>query len=382
MSVIEQPRKAEAANASGIAKLWWLKVKEQLVGERNAGFEHARQDYRLRISSSSSSKLILTKLRVGNMQARSVVAALASAFLITTIALRETPAAASEVIVIDGSGRNVQITDTSRILSIGGDVTEILYALGAGARIVGVDTTSQFPAEALHEKQSVGYMRALSSEGVISVGASVILASQGAGPPEVVKTLKATTVAYVEVSDNNSADGIVGKVRLIAKVVGAEVEGEKLAQKVRDDFKVLAETRAKITKPVTPARSCSSAGRATSGIVMALLGAPIFPSTWWCSAGWQEAEPVLEARDVTYKVQGTTLVHSVNLTIKPGRIAALIGPNGAGKSTLLRILAGELRATSAKCFWIAATCNPSPRHSRKSAFLVPQASRLHFPSLS
>ena len=184
------------------------------------------------------------------MQARSAVAALASALLLTTIALPEAPAAAAEVIVIDGSGRSVQITDTSRILSIGGDVTEILYALGAGARIVGVDTTSQFPAEALQKKQSVGYMRALSSEGVISVGASVILASQGAGPPEVVKTLKTTTVPYVEVSDNNSADGIVGKVRLIAKVVGADAEGEKLAQKVRDDFKVLAETRAKITKPV------------------------------------------------------------------------------------------------------------------------------------
>ena len=72
----------------------------------DAGFEHAQQDYRLRISSSS--KLILTKLRVGNMQARSAVAALASAFLLTTIALPEAPAAAAEVIVIDGSGRNVR----------------------------------------------------------------------------------------------------------------------------------------------------------------------------------------------------------------------------------------------------------------------------------
>ena len=179
MSVIESRVKLKHGSIC-IAKLWWLRVKEQPVGEGDAGFEHAQQDYRLRISSSS--KLILTKLRVGNMQARSAVAALASAFLLTTIALPEAPAAAAEVIVIDGSGRSVQITDTSRILSIGGDVTEILYALGAGARIVGVDTTSQFPAEALQKKQSVGYMRALSSEGVISVGASVILASQGAGP--------------------------------------------------------------------------------------------------------------------------------------------------------------------------------------------------------
>ena len=108
--------------------------------------------------------------------------------------------------VVDGGGRTVQITDASRILSVGGDVTEILYALGAGNRIVGVDTTSQFPAEAL-KKKSVGYMRALSSEGVISVGATVMLASEGSGPPEVVKTLKTTSVPYVEVSDKTSADG-------------------------------------------------------------------------------------------------------------------------------------------------------------------------------
>ena len=145
---------------------------------------------------------------------------------------------------------SVQVADASRILSIGGDVTEILYALGAGNRIVGVDTTSQFPPEALQEKKSVGYMRALSSEGVMSVGATVVLASEGAGPPEVVKTLKATSVPYVEVADQSSAAGIVGKVRLIAKAIGAEAEGEKLAQKVMGDFKVLAEWRTKISRPV------------------------------------------------------------------------------------------------------------------------------------
>jgi iron complex transport system substrate-binding protein len=33
--------------------------------------------------------------------------------------------------------------DTTRIVSVGGDVTEILYALGKGDRIVAIDTTSQ-----------------------------------------------------------------------------------------------------------------------------------------------------------------------------------------------------------------------------------------------
>jgi iron complex transport system substrate-binding protein len=93
-------------------------------------------------------------------------------------------------------------------------------------------------------------MRALSSEGVISVGATLVLASERSGPPEVVKTLKATSIPYVEIADQNSQDGIVGKVRLIAKAVHAEAEGEKLAAKVVADFKALAEVRAKIKRPL------------------------------------------------------------------------------------------------------------------------------------
>jgi iron complex transport system substrate-binding protein len=179
----------------------------------------------------------------------------AGAILVRTLLLTGTAAlmlsaAAAGVTVVDGGGRSVAIDDATRILSIGGDVTEILYALGAGHRIVGVDTTSQFPPEALKEKKSVGYMRALSSEGVVSVGATVVLASEGSGPPEVVKTLKASSVPYVEVTDKSSAEAIVSKVRLVAKVVGAEAEGEKLVQKVMDDFKVLADWRTRVGRPL------------------------------------------------------------------------------------------------------------------------------------
>jgi iron complex transport system substrate-binding protein len=158
--------------------------------------------------------------------------------------------AAAEVTVVDAGGRSVTVADASRILSIGGDVTEIVYALGAGDRVVGVDTTSQYPPQALKEKKSVGYMRALSSEGVISVGASLVLASERSGPPEVVKTLKATTVPLVEVADDNTPDGLARKIRLIAKAIGTEEAGEDLAKKVSTGFATLAERRARIKSPV------------------------------------------------------------------------------------------------------------------------------------
>jgi iron complex transport system substrate-binding protein len=170
---------------------------------------------------------------------------LALALVLSLLAVRS---AYAETTVVDGTGRTVTIGDTSRILSVGGDVTEILYALGAGPRIVAVDTTSQFPPEVLKEKKNVGYLRALSSEGVISVGASVIVASDGAGPPEVVKTLKAASTPYVTVSDDHSQDGLASKIRLIAKAVGAETEGEKLLQQIAAGFRELSAARAKITR--------------------------------------------------------------------------------------------------------------------------------------
>jgi iron complex transport system substrate-binding protein len=158
--------------------------------------------------------------------------------------------ASAEVTVVDASGRGVLVKDASRILCIGGDVTEIVYALGAGARVTAVDTTSQYPPQALREKTSVGYMRALSSEGVISVGATLVVASERAGPPEVVKALKASSVPYVEVPDEYSPEGLVKKIRLIARAISSETEGERLAQSVAARFATLAALRTRIGRPV------------------------------------------------------------------------------------------------------------------------------------
>ncbi len=172
----------------------------------------------------------------------------------------------ADVAVTDGSGRQVAIKDTSRILSIGGDVTEILYALDADAKIVAIDSTSQFPADALKSKKVVGYMRALSAEGVLSTNPSLIIASKDAGPPDVVAMLKASSVPYVEVPDDLTPEGVAAKIRFVASVVGADAKGQTLAQQVEDDFALLAQQRAKIAKPVSALFVLTVvAGRATVG---------------------------------------------------------------------------------------------------------------------
>jgi iron complex transport system ATP-binding protein len=54
------------------------------------------------------------------------------------------------------------------------------------------------------------------------------------------------------------------------------------------------------------------------------------------------APPALQARDVTVRAGGWTLLDGVTLTLPPGSMTVLLGPNGAGKTTLIRVLAGVL----------------------------------------
>ncbi len=156
---------------------------------------------------------------------------------------------AASIHVRDATGRNVTIADPGRIVSIGGSVTEILYALGQEQRIAAVDTTSLYPANALKEKANVGYIRQLSPEGVLGLSPTLVLASEGAGPKEAVSVIEAASVPFVHVPDQFTGEGIVEKIRLIAAATGQDARGACLMRTVETDLAALAKIRANVTKP-------------------------------------------------------------------------------------------------------------------------------------
>jgi iron complex transport system substrate-binding protein len=158
------------------------------------------------------------------------------------LALSAVAGRAEPVTITDAAGRSVTVSDTSRIVAIGGAVTEILYALGVGDRIAAVDTTSVYPAAAAAKPQ-VGYMRALSAEGVLSLGPTVVIAIEGSGPAETIEVLERASVPFVLVPDAKDPAGIADKIRFVAKIVGAEAKGEEVASAVAADLAALGPMR-------------------------------------------------------------------------------------------------------------------------------------------
>jgi iron complex transport system ATP-binding protein len=60
---------------------------------------------------------------------------------------------------------------------------------------------------------------------------------------------------------------------------------------------------------------------------------------------------MLRIENISYQVQGKTLLNNVDVLIRPGAMTALMGSNGAGKSTLLKIISGETSPSSGRIHW-------------------------------
>lgn len=132
--------------------------------------------------------------------------------------------------------------DAKRVVTLGGSVTEIAVALGAGNLLVARDSTSTYPAE-ITALPDVGYIRALSPEGVLSVSPDLILAEADAGPPAAVDVLTAAGVPFLRMPGDPTPAGVVAKIKAVAEALGLDAEGEALAAKVQVGL-TEAETRA------------------------------------------------------------------------------------------------------------------------------------------
>lgn len=139
------------------------------------------------------------------------------------------------------------IQGAQNIVSLGGSVTEIVYELGLLDKLIAVDDSSYYPA-AVSDLPSVGYYRALSLEGLISLQPDLILASEKSGPPQVLKRVADLGIAVTEISDGASIESLYLRIEQIANVLNAPDQGQDLVQEIKQQLKIAQATPAKPLK--------------------------------------------------------------------------------------------------------------------------------------
>ncbi len=140
-------------------------------------------------------------------------------------------------------------TTSLKIVVAGGPLTEIVFALGAGANVVGADTSSVFPAET-GALPKVGYQRQLASEGVLSLGPSLLLASEEAGPPDAIEQVRRAGVRVVTIASPKTSAAISDRVLSVGEAVERADEARVLAATMREAVTSLeARARSRATRP-------------------------------------------------------------------------------------------------------------------------------------
>jgi len=128
-----------------------------------------------------------------------------------------------------------------KVVSIGGATTEILFALGVGDRVIGSDTSSYYPEAAQHTEK-VGYMRALSTEGVISLSPDVVFSAEGAGPVKVLTQLKSLSVPWVTLPEVNSLDVLYENIEKIGQIMSVNERARQLIGSMKKEETQLAQS--------------------------------------------------------------------------------------------------------------------------------------------
>ena len=140
------------------------------------------------------------------------------------------------------------VDDASRIIIAGGSITEIIYFIGVEDKIIGLDVTSVYP-EQTKDFPSIGYVRNLSAEGVLSMNPSLVLGEDDMGPPAVIKQIMKTSVDLRIIPEQHNAEGIIKKINCVGKIINQEkLVSKTIKKKIMPTVKQLKKISARNSK--------------------------------------------------------------------------------------------------------------------------------------
>jgi iron complex transport system substrate-binding protein len=138
-------------------------------------------------------------------------------------------------VFVGADGVATTVGDTSRIVSLTGDITEIIFELGLGESVVAVDITTTFPPEAEELKSSgnnVGFGQALAAESVLRYEPTLVLGDESIAPTETIEQLRDAGVPVIILEYQTTLPGVEEKISQVAAILGVPEAGEELARRV------------------------------------------------------------------------------------------------------------------------------------------------------
>lgn len=140
-----------------------------------------------------------------------------------------TPATPVETTVLSSG------VDTSRIVTLSGDLTELVFALGFGDSVVATDVTTVFPPEAVG-LPVVGVGRFLTAEGVLGQRPTLVLGDTQTSPLTAIEQIRGAGVPVFIFDVPTTFDGLYAKIRAVAESLGVPDSGNQLALSLEADI--------------------------------------------------------------------------------------------------------------------------------------------------
>jgi iron complex transport system substrate-binding protein len=135
------------------------------------------------------------------------------------------PAVAEGLTFTDGLGREVTLAGPARrVVSVAPSNTEILFAIGAGAQVVGRDEWSDYPAEAVSLPSVGGSMGEFSVEAIVALEPDLVLAAE-INTPELVKQLEDLGLTVYYLSNPTTIEEMYVNLEIVGQLTGHDVSG-------------------------------------------------------------------------------------------------------------------------------------------------------------
>ncbi|WIV90141.1 heme/hemin ABC transporter substrate-binding protein [Proteus appendicitidis] len=140
--------------------------------------------------------------------------------------------------------------NSERWVIAGGSITELVYAIGAGDKIVGVDETTSYP-EQTQALPHIGYWKQLSTEGILSLRPSTFVTWDDAEPKMVLRQLAQHNVDVIALPRTPATfDLMLKNIRTLAASLDKKTEAEALIHTLQSRLAVIAEKNNHIKQKV------------------------------------------------------------------------------------------------------------------------------------